>query len=439
VAARRRLSGVGMAAAVAGSTSTAPSLVAWLSVDPVRRKLDFYPKAIAAKIEKSYQDRDPWNPSACVLGSDFFNATVHFHPSGSCYQTTPGMSMGRAGFKQPGYRSVKRVIKPTEGPPTVVVFSKQVHGEWRIAASESESEVKFEESVPSECLVEGAAASADATPNFRPWSGNDLSSGAWDVSVIVWQWCRGVPERQGNLMALSDEWWCPYLTLENGAIEAAFSDGHDSLELEILERRLLIKFTRGQSFALQRDERRGKERTVRRVVKTVQELKVMLDRMMTPPIDPTELSEVMPSSSIPHHFFCPITQDVMNDPVKTVDGMCYDRPAIERWFTTHSTSPLTGLPLTAKTLVPHAVLREQITKFVQQHAHLITPHPTPQSSSSDLLAAAQAQGAHAAAVTAALNALPTPSAAEAAEVAEAAASSSSASASDAPPPPAADE
>ena len=35
----------------------------WLSVDPVRRKVDFYPKAIAARIQKSYNERDPWHPS----------------------------------------------------------------------------------------------------------------------------------------------------------------------------------------------------------------------------------------------------------------------------------------------------------------------------------------------------------------------------------------
>ena len=33
----------------------------------------------------------------------------------------------------------------------------------------------------------------------------------------------------------------------------------------------------------------------------------------------------------------------MQDPVKTVDGMTYDRPAIDRWLHQHTTSPLTGL------------------------------------------------------------------------------------------------
>jgi len=379
-------------------------MVAWVSVDPVRRKLDFYPKAISAKVEKSYNERDPWSPSACVLGSDFFNATVHFHPSGSCYQTTPGMSMGRAGFKQPGYRSVKRIVKPEDGS-SIVIFGKQVHGEWRIAANEVESEVKFEASMPTDCLVEGTAdTNADTSPaGFRAWRGEDLVAGAWDVSIVVWQWCRGVPERQGNLMALSDEWWCPYLINENTAIEAAFASGEAQMEIGglrdregTLRRKLVIRFTRGQSFALQRDEsneRRVKERAVRRVVKTVQELKVMLDRMAgPPPIEPTELTEHMPAAAIPHHFFCPITQDVMNDPVKTADNMCYDRPAIETWFMQNGTSPLTGLTLSSKALTPNAELREQIASFVKMHAHLITPQATPQatpqSSSSNLLAAA---------------------------------------------------
>lgn len=350
--------------------ASASCLVSWISIDPVRRKIDFYPKAIAARVEKAYQDRDPWSPSTCVLGSDFFNATIHFHPSGSCYQTTPGMSMGRAGFKQPGYRSVKRVVKPEEGD-RVTIFAKQVHGEWRIAANEDDSEIKFEESIPVDSLVQGSAGGNSDAEQFRAWSGADLTSGAWDVSVVVWQWCRGVPERHGNLMALNDDWWCPYLSDANSTIEAAFSGSQQSAAVPLGGKELTIKFTRGQSFALQRIEAEGKERAVRRVIKTVQEVKVMLDKMATPPLDPAELAEALPAGTIPHHFFCPILQDVMIDPVKTVDGMTYDRPGIERWFTMSSTSPLTGLPLASKALVPHVTLRDQIQAFVDSHAHLM--------------------------------------------------------------------
>mmetsp|Transcript_45120 Transcript_45120/g.118348 ORF Transcript_45120/g.118348 Transcript_45120/m.118348 type:complete len:402 (+) Transcript_45120:218-1423(+) len=340
--------------------------VAWLSVDPVRRKVDFYPKAIAARIEKSWNDRDPWTPSACVLGSDFFNATVHFHPSGSCYQTTPGLSMGRAGFKQPGYRSVKRHVKHDGDSGQVVIFSKQVHGEWRIAATEAESELKFEEPLPPESIVEGGADAAEAATPFRPWRGEDLTSGAWDVSVVVWQWCLGVPEKQGNLMALSDAWWCPYLADANSEVEAAFARSEDELELTLpgSERRVKIRYTRDQSFAVQRDDARNKERAVRRVVKTIQEVKVMLDRMTSPPLDLSDLVAALPADTIPHHFFCPISQDIMSDPVRTVDGHTYDRVSIERWFQHNHTSPLTGLVLPSVSLESHAVLRQQIEDFV---------------------------------------------------------------------------
>ena len=44
----------------------------------------------------------------------------------------------------------------------------------------------------------------------------------------------------------------------------------------------------------------------------------------------------------------PNHQDVMISPVKTVDSMTYDRPAIERWLLTNSTSPLTNMPLASK-------------------------------------------------------------------------------------------
>ena len=353
--------------------------VCWLSVDPVRRKLDFYPRAIASRIEKAYHERAPLSATTCVLGSDFFNATVHFHPSGSCYQTTPGMSMGRAGFKQPGYRSVKRVVKQAH-MSSVQVYSKQVHGEWRIAANETDSQMRFEEEIPTDCLVDGSPdAQGNDVESFQPWRGEDLSSGAWDVSVVVWQWCRGVPERHGNLMALSEEWWCPYLAAENEAIERGFKSNALHTEIRVLERPLAIRFTAGSSFALQRDEGRGKERTVRRVVKTIQEVKVMLDGMASPPVTASDLSEVLPSGTIPHHFFCPIMQDVMNDPVMTIDGMTYDRVAIERWFMDHSTSPLTGLALSSKSLSPHPQLRDQIAEFVKTHAHLVSSQPPPAS------------------------------------------------------------
>ena len=106
--------------------------VVWLSLDPVRCKLDFYPRVIAERIEAAFAASE----EQCVLGADFFNATVHFQ-NGTTFQTTPGQHFGRGGFKQPGYRTVKRVVK--EGQ-TTTILGKRVHGEWRIAEREDEME-----------------------------------------------------------------------------------------------------------------------------------------------------------------------------------------------------------------------------------------------------------------------------------------------------------
>jgi chemotaxis protein histidine kinase CheA len=59
----------------------------------------------------------------------------------------------------------------------------------------------------------------------------------------------------------------------------------------------------------------------------------------------------------PDHFLCPITQDVMIDPVSAADGHMYERRAIEDWFIGHSTSPMTGAKLEVKMLFPNYAIR----------------------------------------------------------------------------------
>jgi len=45
---------------------------------------------------------------------------------------------------------------------------------------------------------------------------------------------------------------------------------------------------------------------------------------------------------IPNEYECPISLEVMKDPVVASDGMSYERTEITRWFQTHDTSPVTG-------------------------------------------------------------------------------------------------
>jgi len=362
-----------------GAPAAPPTKLVWCSVDPVRRKVDFYPRAIASRVEASYSEWTGSAPGQCVLGSDFFNATVHFHPGGMTYQTTPGVSMGRSGFKQPGYRTVKRILLH-ENEMTATLYAKRVSGEWRFTESSAGAEHTFEEDIPSDSIIDAATGSANdsAVASFRPWSAADMQSMAWDLPVVIWQWCRGVPERNGNLLALSEDWWCPYLEDVNQAIERGFQEGLPSVPVSTIGREFVVKFTPGSSFALQRDqdESRNKERQVRRVVKTVQELKAALERISHPPPSNTALLEQLPPDTVPHHFICPIFQDIMDDPVRTVDGHCYDRRAIETWLLDHHTAPLTGLPLSSKVLAPHTALKDEIAAFVALH-HAPPEQPTP--------------------------------------------------------------
>ena len=55
-------------------------------------------------------------------------------------------------------------------------------------------------------------------------------------------------------------------------------------------------------------------------------------------------------------------------PVTTVDGMTYERYAIETWLQANNTSPLTGEPLPVKLLVPNTALRSQIQRYREKHA-----------------------------------------------------------------------
>ena len=75
--------------------------------------------------------------------------------------------------------------------------------------------------------------------------------------------------------------------------------------------------------------------------------------------DEAEVSQAL--FQIPENFTCPITLEVMRDPVMCADGSTYERTAIETWFRKgHTTSPATNLPLTNTVLVPNTVLRQTI-------------------------------------------------------------------------------
>ena len=66
---------------------------------------------------------------------------------------------------------------------------------------------------------------------------------------------------------------------------------------------------------------------------------------------------------VPPSFICPLSMDVMNEPVFTADGFSYERGMIEEWLVGHNTSPLTNAILSHTNLTPNMLLRKQIMEW----------------------------------------------------------------------------
>ncbi|KAE8698614.1 U-box domain-containing protein 26 [Hibiscus syriacus] len=82
---------------------------------------------------------------------------------------------------------------------------------------------------------------------------------------------------------------------------------------------------------------------------------------------------------IPYHFRCPISLDLMRDPVTVCTGQTYDRSSIESWIATgNTTCPVTRVPLNDFTFIPNHTLRRLIQDWcVANQAFGIQRIPTP--------------------------------------------------------------
>lgn len=65
----------------------------------------------------------------------------------------------------------------------------------------------------------------------------------------------------------------------------------------------------------------------------------------------------------PSQFLCPISRDIMIDPVICADGHTYERQQITHWFEGHHTSPYTNANMVNKTLIPNISLRNLIREW----------------------------------------------------------------------------
>nr|DAD21512.1 TPA_asm: hypothetical protein HUJ06_022975 [Nelumbo nucifera] len=76
---------------------------------------------------------------------------------------------------------------------------------------------------------------------------------------------------------------------------------------------------------------------------------------------PGSLEPLDVAVQIPYHFRCPISLELMRDPVTVCTGQTYDRASIESWVATgNTTCPVTRAPLSDFILIPNHTLRRLI-------------------------------------------------------------------------------
>ncbi|KAL6867521.1 hypothetical protein ACP4OV_015545 [Aristida adscensionis] len=84
--------------------------------------------------------------------------------------------------------------------------------------------------------------------------------------------------------------------------------------------------------------------------------------------------------AIPAHFRCPISLDLMRDPVTAPTGITYDRESIEAWLETGRAAvcPVTHAPLRQEDLVPNHAIRRVIQDWcVANRSRGVERIPTP--------------------------------------------------------------
>lgn len=88
---------------------------------------------------------------------------------------------------------------------------------------------------------------------------------------------------------------------------------------------------------------------------------------------------VMMELVVPNHFRCPISLDMMKDPVTLSTGITYDRENVERWFEEGNiTCPVTNQVVRNFDMIPNHSLRMMIQDWcVENRQHGVERIPTP--------------------------------------------------------------
>lgn len=80
----------------------------------------------------------------------------------------------------------------------------------------------------------------------------------------------------------------------------------------------------------------------------------------------TQTKKTENDDEVPESFICPISGEIMKDPVITPTGVSYEKANIEAWLKKKEVDPLSKKRLTVNDLIPNRSLKEAIEEFMKK-------------------------------------------------------------------------
>ncbi|KAL2330254.1 hypothetical protein Fmac_017835 [Flemingia macrophylla] len=119
------------------------------------------------------------------------------------------------------------------------------------------------------------------------------------------------------------------------------------------------------------EERKGQQaQSTKRIIDLLNRFKQIAGMEETNVLNDPAMPKVLERSTsliIPHEFLCPITLEIMTDPVIIATGQTYERESIEKWFrANHNTCPKTRQPLEHQSLAPNCALKSLIEEWCEK-------------------------------------------------------------------------
>ncbi|KFV76734.1 WD repeat, SAM and U-box domain-containing protein 1, partial [Struthio camelus australis] len=178
-----------------------------------------------------------------------------------------------------------------------------------------------------------------------------LATGSMDKTVNIWQFdckqpCSGNIIENESEMAVenwSEEDVSTWLHAQGltDLVEIFQMNNIDGKELLDLTKESLMNELKIESLGLRS-----------KVLRKIEELRMKMEKPV--------------SVAIPDEFLCPITRELMKEPVIAADGYSYEKAAMENWLTTkRRSSPMTNLPLPSLLLTPNRTLKMAISRWLE--------------------------------------------------------------------------